>query len=253
MIKFFFTLFIIIAICLDGCAPSIENTNSCSSDSSQLMPNWFWRTNISGGSRLAVGYAPQYFNLATSYDEAFKDAALRLFIDRNCRVTGGRGSISDGSVVFSIGSNMHIIVDTSGFANYQAQLVRIDSVSSSMGIVAMLVGEKYIKVNKHLFPPPPVSDIQSTSKTNALNGLGSACFYYQMTSSWREAENVARLEAALATSIRFRDIKLAENAASIEAILLEVDVQLYNIRTVARTIDFNNKIVWVKVEAEHKK
>jgi|GEM_PF-1391838 len=230
---------------LTGCAPTVRLEES----SLVLMPGWFWRTTVEINTHLAVGYAPVYYNLATSYDAAFDDAALRMFTDRRCRIVGERGSAWEGSAVMSLGSNLRIEADTAGFAVFKSGLARLDSISSA-GLAAMLVGTRITQVDKMPHPPPPIRDIQLSTNPTVITGLGSALLYHQPASSWLEAERTARLEAAMAAATRMRGEAADIGSSSLKTTLIEVDVQMKNIRTIARTIDTLNKTVWIKVEAK---
>lgn len=212
------------------------------------LPSWFWAPPVSGNVLQAVGYSIPYYSMQSSYDEAFHDAARRLFTDMFCRVKGGRAMFSTPEGFFAAGNNISFEVDSAALEQFERSLIRVDSAATE-NLVVMLVatGEleaKQKKTHAHGFP-----DMEDYQCPGCLTGLGMGQLYLYESSSWEEAERSARIELALGSMVRQKSLDKRTESLSNTTISLETDVLLQNVQTVARGVDpvTGSKIVVVRM------
>ena len=212
-----------------------------------MMPAWFWQTPVEPGVLLSVGYSTPYANISSSYQEAYDSAAWRLFVDCESHVIGGRAMLETPEGMMSAGSKFDFIVDSSAFEGFAKSLVRIDS-AATIELVVMLVGTKKIEVDTDWTIDPGLPELSAFKKEGYFVSLGTGQDYHYQSSSWEEAERSARREMALT----FSEIKILEkdvNFYSSGTFLIETDIWLHNVQTLARSIDPETKHKTVIVRA----
>lgn len=231
------------------CLPAIHGFLAAQQPAPYRMPGWFWISPDSKDGSLSVGFAPRYYTIQSSYDEAYLDAAWRLFIDRESRVHGGQATTNVATGVFHAGKVYKFDVDSTLFEGFTKSLVRIDS-AATKDLIVMLVGRKKIEVDRiHVLPPPELNPGEFRVQGSIVTLAGSPQ-YHQEDSSWKEAERNARIEAALALNAKIRSVEGHLADQSIKTVIVETDVRIRNLQTVARTINASTgeHIVIVRVK-----
>jgi len=214
-----------------------------------LMPEWFWVTPEKEGSLFAVGYARCYYTIQTSYDEAFQDAAWRLFINTESRVVGERGMTRTPRGMFSAGSTMKFVVDSTRFDTFAGTLVRIDSATTDE-LVVMLLGTNKLSLKRRPKPSPAIPQPSDFERNGFMVLVGSSTRYRYEASSWKDAERNARVEAAVTLNLKIRSIEAHASEQDMQTVVLETDAVIRNLQTVARAIDpvTGERIVLVRVK-----
>jgi len=217
----------------------------------QLMPRWFWETPDVGGIHLAIGFAQSYVrNMEASYEEAFADAAKRLYVDRGCRVTGERAQGSGPVGSFSLGEVAEFHTNETGLDNFTQAVIHIDSVRCGKYIV-VLVGTGMVDVDNKITPSPTVEKARKCLEENDLQACGSGTCrtsYYQNL-SWQEAERAARIDAAYSIASEVHHFRQKMDNQMVDVTVNKTDVGIAGYKTVGRALDKKNKQVWVFVEA----
>ncbi|MFH0882503.1 MAG: hypothetical protein V2A56_05930 [bacterium] len=199
------------------------------------LPSWFWNPPGNPDTKTAVGYSRPYYYPASSYDEAFEDAALRLWQDQECTIRAAMGSVTTGPETMSMGGIADIQSDTTGFSIFKDGLVRIDSCWSEE-LVLMFVGTKQVKVTRTLIPPP-AEVLTYPNSDNYIIAKSTAEAYHFKTSSWQAAERYARRNLALAANSQIRSLRSTQNLRMRKVITIESTVHFYNISTLGRFVD----------------
>ncbi len=206
------------------------------------MPTWFWDP-----PRIPceAGYAPPYEDLSKAYQEAFEDAAWRMFIGSGCRIAGERGLLKTGCDAISMGGTVEFYVDSSGFEAFRKGLVRVDSVATTaMAVVLLSITPISFSGG---WVASPVKDAEIEVDPGEFIAQGESEAYFFEMSSWLEAERAARIEAAFAVLTRRRNVQLIIDDRRIETTAEQTDVWMRSLRTVARRIDpeTGNRVVMV--------
>ncbi|MBZ0263314.1 hypothetical protein K8I28_01485 [bacterium] len=206
---------------------------------------WLFDVQYTNGGGVAVGYAEIYDRLEMSYRSAFEDAAWRLFVDSGCRVTGNRAAGKAPGGLMSLGSYFIFDVDSSRFETFKKSLVRLDSLKMNT-MVTMLVGKKGTKLES--------INVSSKPKNGQfIKAIAHAPGYYFNSSSWIEAERLARIEAALLLRTDFRGRQSFQNEQDLKDYLVQTDVYLSGVQTVRREFDPETGIVTVEVKVPVRK
>lgn len=190
-----------------------------------------------------MGYSVPHRESLSAYDDAFKDAAWRLFADRISQVTGERGSATAPDGMMDLGSTLTQQVDSAGFEAFQKQVVRLDSVLAG-GMRVMLVGTAEFSVDTTRIPAP--ADDHSLEADLAV-AEGSAPIYFYPSSSWQEAERKARLELALGANAEIKGIGVNRDDEQFKMAVFKTAVRLEAVQTVSRRWDVKNGVVKVRV------
>ena len=211
------------------------------------MPVWFWETPQSSQTALCVGYSIPYDNIQSSYNEAFEDAAWRLFVDRGSHITGGRAMLETPEGMMAAGGKFTFLVDSSAFEGFSKSLVRIDSAVTA-DLVVMLVGNQMTEVDQKWEKNPGKPDIAHWKQSSSVVAQGMGERYLYESSSWQEAERTAREEAALLANSVLKILEKRSLWISQSVYLTETDVYLWNVQTIARGIDTvsGSKIVIIR-------
>lgn len=186
---------------------------------------------------VAVGYAPTYYTFTSSVNEAFDDAARRLWRDRVCRVQSVEAYGGVGEERMFMGRIYRISYPEEGFDAFKKSLVVVDTFSVPQ-LTIVLVATKPITVDKNLALPPDM-DSNLAQGDDPRKGLGIAQLYYQWASSFREAEELARIDLAYSTFVKRRgiDLSIPQNTASVSEV--QTDIILNKVRTVRRRLSLS--------------
>ncbi|MCF7810494.1 hypothetical protein K9N50_05855, partial [bacterium] len=168
------------------------------------------------------------------------DAVFRLFKDQKCRIKGEKATATSPSGTMQMGSTIHIDSDTTGLSVFSKRIIKIDSCRTSE-MLLMLVSTRDIEINCTRIKQP-------SEPCNGSAVPGSAPVYLQRSSSWIEAERVARESLATGISATVKVVDRKENDRVVKTIITSTDVMLSNIQTIHRRLDKENGIVKVWVD-----
>lgn len=217
-----------------------------------LLPEWFWDMPQESGIRLAVGYSPAYKETPHAFNNAFLDAAMRLWIDKESRLICNKGMLSTRYGLRNIENEDIVLKDTSGFARFCKTLSRLDSISAPDQRI-MLVATGPCSVGKDRIRCP--KNQPDTPADNYIWGCGVAPRYHHVSNTWIEAEGQARIQMGLAfadvgglTKTRLTDTGRMDIYASHEVYRLSSDVHLSDVSTIRRRIDVESRTlqVWAR-------
>ena len=200
------------------------------------MPAWFWEPPVSQGTSLAAGYSEAYFTAQTSFDEAFNDAAWRLFFDRESRVIGGQATAKVGDSMFHAGKSYKIEADSTRFDSFVGGLVRLDSIVVGK-LVVMLVGTATVDFSRRMMPPPDHANPVDFAEKGFIIAMGGSPKYHKEVSSWLEAERNARIEAALSLNAQVKSYEGNIPGLGVKTIVIATDVLMKNVKIVGRSLD----------------
>jgi len=205
-----------------------------------ILPDWFWDTPVNDNALLAVGYSNAYIESDHAFNEAFENAVLRLFIDTNCQIKGERATATSPGGSMHMGSTIQVSKDTLGLAEFKKHVARLDSVRTPEMLI-ILVSNREMEITRKFIKQPG-----NPESENAVSG--SALIYLQQSSSWIEAERVAREELAISISASVKVVDRKENDRVVKTIVTTTDVMLSDVQTIHRRIDWDNRIVkvWVR-------
>lgn len=210
------------------------------------LPAWFWKTPEVVGVSFAVGYSAVYEDLQHSFDEAFNDAAWRLYTDLDCRIAGESALSHDAGGAMSLGDNFHFEVDTAGYEGFRASIARIDSFANDM-IAVVIVATREVEVDQRVVPSPALPESGGISISRFITAAGVAPLYYYEASSWIEAEHRARIDLALSISSKVKSLKQGIDDISLSTTVIGTEVHFRNIQTFKRVLDKVSGHHWVFV------
>lgn len=211
------------------------------------FPSWFWQTPLVNGVEVTVGYAPTYHNLESSVNEALEDAARRLWRDRECRIQVVTVSVEVGDEREYIDNVYKLTCSEEGFEDFKKSLVIVDTFSVPE-LTVLLVATKPLSVEKTLIPSP-VKDISTPISVNRFRNVGYAMLDSQWASSFRKAEEDARISMAKCGSSKFQGIDLSRPLCKISVLISEADERLSGIRTITRSIISDTPYVEIVVQS----
>jgi len=223
-----------------------KNTSPYALNVADGFPAWFWDP---PKEPTAVGYSPMYRESPTANDSAFKDAALRLFMDKRARVSGGTAISETVWGTRNEGNSIDYQLDESDWAmfdNFLTSVVRLDScIVPSLGVGKamriILVGTAEIQVDRSIVPTP--KDIDAPQ--GLTDAVGSAIPYFYASSSWQEAERISRVQLAqnsasvqgLTTVETYDSRTSTQSTVTARTVNTDVNVILSNVRVVKRRFD----------------
>ncbi|MBC8205202.1 hypothetical protein ISS30_04335 [bacterium] len=218
-----------------------------------VMPSWFWDTPRIEGLQSAVGYSQFYRDGPDAYREAFLDGAWRLFNDEEAYFAGARALSSGAGVQMSMGSTINMRIDSTGFDDFVKYIVRVDSFAAE-NMRIMLVAADEFQPEKGLCPSPPANNVK-VPEAGVFTGYSVTPKYYYSSSSWIEAERIARIELAVNASSKIKSVENVADGNILSTIIVETDINMVNIQTVQRRFNWEHGMyeVWVTGETNDKR
>lgn len=194
------------------------------------FPSWFVRPPALSNGVLAVGYAPRYEDLASSYAEALSDA--RVTLARNAHTV-----LRVEQAVERIGTQTDLgaeYVTEVGADTADVAAVPLDSAVVG-DVVVMLVASRRprdlaLSSERVSITAPPTAE----ERGGFVTATGVAPTYLYEHSSWREAEARARRALAFTITSNQRAIRRSEGADDQGASVVGANVELVGIQVVGR-------------------
>ena len=212
-------------------------------------PVWFIEQGRIPEPRVVVGYAQPGYRHDSTGGVAYQDALISYARQSRVKIAGGQIFWNTEAGSFWMGSDFSEEVDTTGLAQAAESLAVLDSFTTP-SMQALLLGPKVLELDSPLkaitewetrapewIESPPVSSTDEYA-------VGMAPQYYYESSSWKEAERMARrnLARSVYTTVRMLQ-KSGIQAQGIEH--EELRVNLHDISVAARWTDVNARIVYV--------
>ena len=222
---------------------------SVASESFAQYPVWFIEQGRIPGPRVVVGYAQPGYRHDSTGGAAYQDALFSFARQNRVKISGGQIFWNTEAGSFWMGSDFSEDVDTTGLTQAAESLAVLDSFTTP-SMQALLLGPKGSELDPAWktmtglgttapgwIESPPVSSTDEYA-------VGMAPQYYYESSSWKEAERMARrnLARSVFTTVRMLQ-KSGIQAQGIEHEELRVD--LHDISVAARWRDVNARIVYV--------
>lgn len=219
----------------------------------QLYPRWFLQQDQVHCRRnvVAVMKAPSlYADSAVAL--AFRTGCDLLAKYTNVNIKGGQAFWTTEAGVHSMGAQYTEVYDIELGDFFQSKLKVIDSFYDTKKTIVLtgdsascLLDESLReRVNIALVPRPQwVEELPSEQK--ALFGVGTSEEYYYESSSWQRAEHNAVMALARSTRSSLVSMQKRNSIESQDLFNEDVDVDLQNVRIVARWRDVKNKVFYV--------
>jgi len=219
------------------------------SESHAQYPVWFTEQGRIPGPRVVVGYAQPGYRHDSTGGAAYQDALFSYARQNHVKIVGGQIFWNTEAGSFWMGSDFSEDVDTTGLTQAAESLAVLDSFTTP-SMQALLLGPKGDELDPawktrtrwgsrspEWIESPPASSTDEYA-------VGMAPQYYYESSSWKEAERMARrnLARSVFTTVRMLQ-KSGIQAQGIEHEELRVD--LHDISVAARWTDVNARIVYV--------
>lgn len=215
---------------------------------SQSYPYWFLHQGAVKCSPLAVGYANPSFYRDSAIVHARRNGLESFARLQRTRISGGQAYWSTEAGTYWMGSNFSEEFDTA--LAMSSSLVVLDS-HVAQGFVTSLLGDSTCEMDPSFRGREPVAGKPAPGWTESPPrdevyhyAVGVAPEYYYETSSWIEAERLARRNLARNVSLEIKSLqKVAVGGQDIRH--EELDVTLRDMEVVARWRDVARKIMYV--------
>lgn len=218
----------------------------------QQYPKWFLNQLSLGCKKTAVGYANPSFFPDSSAARAFRNGCETYIKQRQTNVFGGQAFWSTEIGTFWMGSDFQEQFDTVAVAQAVNHLQALDTLITQ-GFVAVLLSNLNCLLDTSLQERQSTSSLPSPSWLETLPydetyyyAIGVAPEYFYETSSWTEAERLARRNLARVVYIDVKALQKITGQGQ-EIRHEEISVTLRDIQTVARWRDMENKIFYVLI------
>lgn len=215
---------------------------------SQSYPYWFLHQGEVQCPALAVGYANPSFYRDSAIVHARRNGVENFARMHRTRIAGGQAYWSTEAGTYWMGSNFREEFDTA--FTMSSSMVVLDS-HNAQDFVVSLLGDSSCVIDASARVKEPVSGRPAPGWTESPPrdegyhyAVGVAPEYYYETSSWIEAERLARRNLARNVSLEIKSLqKVAVGGQDIRH--EELDVTLRDIEVVARWRDVARKIMYV--------
>lgn len=219
----------------------------------QLYPRWFLQQDQVHCRRnvVAVMKAPSLY-ADSAIALAFRTGCDLLAKYTNVNIKGGQAFWTTEAGVHSMGAQYTEVYDIELGDFFQSKLKVIDSFYDTKKTIVLtgdsascLLDESLReRVNIASVPRPQwVEELPSEQK--ALFGVGTSEEYYYESSSWQRAEHNAVMALARSTRSSLVSMQKRNSIESQDLFNEDVDVDLQNVRIVARWRDVKNKVFYV--------
>lgn len=214
----------------------------------QSYPVWFLRQGVLNCSRVTVGYANVGFYHDSSVALAYREACDALVRQRSTRIFGGQAFWSTEYGTFWMGDDFR--EEFAAFGGSVGELKLLDTAVTS-NVVLVLASDPDCIVAPQMRAVLNLNRVMAPTWTSSppddkhyYYAVGLAPEYFYETSSWREAERLARRNLARAVHVTVKGLQKVSGEGQ-EVRHEELSVTLRNIEVVARWRDTQKKIFYV--------
>jgi hypothetical protein len=225
---------------------------------SQDYPRWFTDQGKLDDKTVAVGYAPHYFNTDSAIKIAFKNACENFARNKFLKIKGGQEFWSTEAGIFFLGDDIVESYDTNQYYNAINSFKVFDTLITEDLIVILVFDSNFVSssisdreiisqniISREWFKSPPIDSIY-------YYAIGIAPEYFYETSSWMEAERLARLNLARQIYSKLESIQKFAFQEGQEIRSEEISVILKDVQVIQRLRDVKNKIFSVLVRSPRK-
>jgi len=221
----------------------------------QEYPAWFLLQGRVGCRTIAVGYAEHSSLKDSTASYALQNAAVNAAAFTHIVVKAEQTFWGTEAGTYRINSSTLEVLEEGELQRANHVLRRID-VAENNGCMMILAGDstciipdgKRQKVNLSQVSPPHWTE-EVPKEPGFVSAVGLAPRYYYESSSWKEAEWMARRNLARSLHSRIKGVqKSAVEGQSLE--LLSSDVVLKNAEVVERWLDIHQEIFYVLVRTQ---
>ena len=210
------------------------------------LPEWFWKTPRTTGVLYAVGYSDPYEYPESSFEEAFNNAAERLWYDRECRIINNKITIDTPGLALPSARIFKVQADTNGLAEFKNSVYHLDSAYTE-SIVVVLVGTAKTKLKKKLAASPKIKKIDRIKIPKHIAATLYTEKYAYETSSWMELEAECRRKLANLVYTELSNQRVSINEGRFNTTDTKTDIRLSQIQTIYRAIDKDTGARWIKI------
>jgi hypothetical protein len=215
----------------------------------QQYPRWFLRPGETECKNIMAGYANASFYPDSSAAQAFRNACEIYARHARSRIFGGSAFWSTERGTYYMGANVREEFDSTVASSATSLLKPLDTLYLK-GFVVVAAGsaECQLNVSDRTLESvrgslPPRWTIFPPSNDTHYYAVGLAPEYFYESSSWSEAERLARRNLARGVYVDIKSLQKVSTEAQ-EIRNEELDVTLKNVEIVARWRDIENKIFY---------
>lgn len=216
----------------------------------QVYPNWFLSQGLTKCTGTTIGYANSSFYADSAVAHAIRNAYENYSRNRITRIVGGQVFWSTEAGTFWMGADFREDFDTTAMKSAPSFVSLLDTYANA-NIVMVLLGDTTCRIDEVertrlplLKAHPEWSDTPPKDEKYCY-AVGVAPQYYYETSSWIEAERIARRNLARTLTVSVRSLQKSTAREGQEIRQEQLEVTLRNIEVMARWIDTNKKIFYV--------
>jgi hypothetical protein len=216
----------------------------------QVYPNWFLNQGSTKCIGTTIGYANSSFYADSAIAEAIRNAYENYSRNRVTHVAGGQAFWSTEAGTFWMGADFQEDFDTTAMESAPSFLSVLD-MYVDVNIAVVLLGDSTCRIGEaERLRLPLLKTLHAWSDTPPKDeryyyAVGVAPQYYYETSSWIEAERIARRNLARTLTVSVRSLQKSTVREGQEIRQEELKVTLRNIEVMARWIDASKKLFYV--------
>lgn len=194
-----------------------------------LYPEWFLRTPVVHGTRLAVGYAAAYGDTSYSIREGIAHAKGSLRVTRAVRIRSEylQETLRDGNVAFR---GELYVEDT---LSSSIDSVIVSDTAFVGGMVLLLAGQSPVRPPRRRLPMPASAPAWTSTLPASGTGMfavGVAQAQYDEHLAWKEAERQARRALAFSSRTELRGrLDVRQGESSDAALIASTAAEVRNI------------------------
>ncbi|MFC2085077.1 hypothetical protein ACFLS9_08475 [Bacteroidota bacterium] len=217
----------------------------------QQYPEWFLHQGKISCNELSVGYSKPGYYKDSVISYAFRNGCFNYVVNECLRIKGGQAFLTLETGTYWMGAKFEEYFDTALVDQSASKLGIIDTFSSA-NIVAVLLSSRdcelkeiYKKRSRVSVLPTPGWINELPTDTGYLFAVGFSPEYFYETSSWMEAERIARLNLARQILINIKSLQKMTNTDYQDLTNEEFFATLNNVSVIARWVDLKRKIYYV--------
>ena len=233
----------ILAVVILGCG-HVRNPDAAANVApvGELYPSWFVETPVRENAVFAVGYAPIYGHIESSYEEAHLDARANLGLAHRASIRGDQAFEARSGEVAYRGSNIKQLADSS----LSVRTAFLDTVVVGRTMLVLAASAKGAVDDKPIEITVAPGWLTELPVGGGLDyAVGRAPRYFREATSWQRAEAAARSELARMQVVRSMQLSRKTGSELSEITVEEINVVLERPQIVARHIDAGTGVHYV--------
>lgn len=212
------------------------------SQTNAVYPSWFLKMPVMRGVIFAVGYAPRYAFLSSSFEEARKSLKRELCYAIRTHVKGERAFLKEDLQIAYMGGTFGVTPDTLSVS----EPVVLDSAVLKNMVLILGASQQIKDWRKCLFNFDTWWELFPET-ANFICDKGIAPIYFYEHHSWEEAEQNARIALAMQISTEIRGFRKFFYDLTSGVTVESTGVYLQRAQIVGRYLDREKETVYVLV------